>query len=71
MTEIALHGPTTGSWRRFTEGSREVLLGIAEGFAAAHRYRRLANMSDATLARRGLTREDLPWVAVFGEPRPR
>jgi hypothetical protein len=48
-----------------------MLTGIAEGFAAAQRYERLAAMSDAELARRGLTREDLPWFAVYGERRPR
>jgi hypothetical protein len=71
MTEIALHGPAAGSWQRLIHASRQVLVGIAEGFAAAQRYKRLAAMSDAALARRELTREDLPWIAVFGERRPR
>jgi hypothetical protein len=71
MTDIALQNPTTGAWRRFAHASRQALLGIAEGFAAAQRYERLAAMSDAELARRGLTREDVPWFAVFGERRPR
>jgi hypothetical protein len=71
MSDIALQDPTTGDWRRFTDASRRALLGIAEGFAAAKRYQRLAAMSDAELARRGLRREDVPWFAVFGERRPR
>jgi hypothetical protein len=71
MSEIALHVPAAGSWRRLVHASRQVLLGIADGFAAAQRYNKLAAMSDAALARRGLTREDVPWFAVFGEPRPR
>ena len=71
MSDIALPGATTGGWQRLAEASRQVLLGIAEGFAAAQRYRRLAAMSDAALARRGLSREDVPWLAVFGERRPR
>jgi hypothetical protein len=71
MTEIALRGPAIDGWRRWAHGSRQVLVGIAEGFAAAQRYKRLAAMSDVELARRGLTRQDLPWVAAFGERRPR
>jgi hypothetical protein len=71
MSGIALQDPTAGAWRRFAHASRQALLGIAEGFAAAQRYERLAAMSDAELARRGLTREDVPWFAVFGERRPR
>ncbi|MGH6898771.1 MAG: hypothetical protein ACREJ5_19835 [Geminicoccaceae bacterium] len=70
MTDIALQRPTAGTWRRLANASKRVLLGIADGFAAAQRYQRLAAMSDAELARRGLTREDLPWLAAFGERRP-
>jgi hypothetical protein len=71
MTEIALRAPACGAWRRLAETSRQVLLGIAEGFAAARRYERLAAMSDTELARRGLRREDVGWFAMFGERRPR
>ena len=71
MSEIALQSPTAGVWRRLAGVLRRVLVGIAEGFAAARRYERLAAMNDAELARRGLTREDLPWFAAYGERRPR
>jgi hypothetical protein len=50
---------------------REARLGIAEGFAAARRYERLAILSDGELARRGLRREDVGWFALYGERRPR
>ena len=71
MTDIALQNQGAGVWRRFLHASRQALLGVAEGFMAAQRYERLAAMSDAALARRGLTREDVPWFAAFGERRPR
>jgi hypothetical protein len=71
MSEMALWRPTTGIWRRIGGASHQMLLGIAEGFAAARRYERLALMSDAELARRGLAREDLAWFAVYGEHCPR
>jgi hypothetical protein len=71
MTDIALPIPAAGAWRRFADTSRQVLLGIAAGFAAARRYERLAVLSDAELARRGLTREDVGWFALYGERRPR
>jgi hypothetical protein len=71
MTDMALHVPATGAWRRIAEALRETRLGIAEGFAAARRYERLAVLSDAELARRGLRREDAGWFALYGERRPR
>jgi hypothetical protein len=71
MTDIALQVPAAGAWRRFACALRETRLGIAEGFAAAHRYERLAAMSDARLAQMGLTREDVPWFAMYGERRRR
>jgi hypothetical protein len=71
MTDIALPVPAAGAWRRFATGLRHVLVDIAAGFAAARRYERLAVLSDAELARRGLTREDVGWFALYGERRPR
>jgi hypothetical protein len=70
MSDIALQIPTADTWRRLVDASRQVLLGIVQGFAAAQRHQRLAAMSDAELARRGLTREDVPWFAAYGERRP-
>jgi hypothetical protein len=77
MGEIALNptaqarAPRAGFGPRLARAWHQLLLGIAEGFTAAQRYRRLAALSDAALAQRGLMREDLPSVAVFGERRPR
>ena len=77
MSEIALYGkarrqaPRADAWRRLVQACGQALLGLAEGFAAAKRYRRLTGLSDAALAQRGMTREDLPRVALFGERRPR
>jgi hypothetical protein len=71
MTDIALPVPAAGVLRRFAGASRQILRDIAAGFAAARRYERLAVLSDAELARRGLTREDVGWFALYGERRPR
>jgi hypothetical protein len=71
MSAIALRAPMAGGWRRLAEALRETRLAVAEGFAAARRYERLAVLSDAELARRGLSREDVGWFALYGEPRPR
>jgi uncharacterized protein YjiS (DUF1127 family) len=40
--------------------------GIAEGRQMEMRYERLRRMSNAELARLGLTRQDIPRVAVNG-----
>jgi hypothetical protein len=50
---------------------RQVWLGLADGLEAAHRYERLAASSDGELARLGITREDVPWFAMYGKGRPR
>jgi hypothetical protein len=69
MSAVALHTTGRGAWRRFANGFRQFLLGMAEGYAAARRYRRLSILSDAELRRRGVTRQDLAWFAVYGKPR--
>jgi hypothetical protein len=69
MSAVALHTTGRGAWRRFVNGFRQFLLGMAEGYAAARRYRRLSILSDAELRRRGVTRQDLAWFAVYGKPR--
>jgi hypothetical protein len=71
VSAIALVVPAARPWRRFADAVRKTGLGIAEGFAAARRYERLAVLSDGELARRGLRREDVGWFALYGEPRPR
>ncbi len=40
--------------------------GVVEGREIATRYERLRHMSDAALARLGLTRQDIPRAAVNG-----
>jgi hypothetical protein len=69
MSAVALHTTGRGAWRRFANGCRQFLLGMAEGYAAARRYRRLSILSDAELRQRGVTRHDLAWFAVYGKPR--
>jgi hypothetical protein len=67
MRDVTWQNPTAGALDRLANAWRQVLLGIADGLAAAHRYDRLAAMGDAELARLGLTREDVPRFAFFGE----
>lgn len=53
----------------FAELGRSVALffeGIAEGQEIARRYDELSRLSDAALAARGLSREDLPQAIVHG-----
>jgi hypothetical protein len=69
MSEVALQTSGRGAWRRFANGCRQFLLAVAEGFAAARRYRRLLMLSDAELRRLGVTRQDLAWFAVHGRSR--
>jgi uncharacterized protein YjiS (DUF1127 family) len=44
----------------------DVVEGVLEGRAMAQRYRELSLLSNAELARLGLTREDVPRAAAFG-----
>ena len=77
MSDLALHHTAaarhsaTGAWRQLTTTLRQAWLGLREGFEAARRYERLAASSDAELARLGITREDVPWFAMYGKRRPR
>jgi uncharacterized protein YjiS (DUF1127 family) len=56
-----------GGLRRLTDACRRFLLAVADGVAAARRYEKLASMSDAELARLGITRADAPWFAYSGK----
>jgi hypothetical protein len=69
MSAVALQTTGRGAWWRFVSGCRGFLLGMAEGFAAARRYRRLSILSDGELRQLGVTRRDLAWFAVYGKPR--
>ena len=66
MTTATL--PRLGTERHL--GLGEVVIaffeGIAEGADIAARYERLARLSNAELARLGLTRQDIPRAAVNG-----
>jgi len=42
--------------------------GLRDGVRAWRSYQRLSAMSDAELARRGLSREEILRAAMFGEP---
>lgn len=54
---------------RFDRLLQQVLLGMAEEIVAAYRDQRLAALSDAELARLGITRKDVPWFALYGKRR--
>ena len=69
MSDVALDITGRGAWRRFVRACRQFLRAMAEGYAAAGRYRKLSILSDAELGRLGLTRQDLAWLAMYGTPR--
>ena len=71
MTDLALPAKGSSGCYRTIDVIRQFLIAMAEGFAAARRYERLSSLSDSELARLGLTREDVGWFAMYGEPRPR
>lgn len=51
---------------RVADGVSAFFDAIAEGHRIANRYEQLSRLSDAALARRGLTRADIARVAVSG-----
>ena len=64
--------PTTIGPGRPASALRETLSktwqGLRDGVRAWRSYQRLNAMSDAELARRGISREEILRVAMFGEP---
>lgn len=58
--------PTASIGTRVVELAMDVLEGIDEGRKIAYRYERLSRLSNAELARLGLTRYDIPRAAVNG-----
>ncbi|HEX5779038.1 MAG TPA: DUF1127 domain-containing protein [Xanthobacteraceae bacterium] len=62
---LALKAPAT-RLAAFGHAIAEFFAGISEGQEMARRYEELSRMSDAGLAARGLTREDLPQAIVRG-----
>jgi len=47
----------------------DLAAGVREGRELATRYDALARRSDAELARRGIKREDIPQIVMFGRVR--
>ena len=67
MTTLALPRiPTPSSAQAVTRFAVNVYEGIMEGRDIAYRYERLSRLSNAELARLGLTRRDIPRAAVNG-----
>ena len=62
---LALKAPAT-RLAAFGHAIAEFFAGISEGQEMARRYEELSRMSDAGLAARGLTREDLPQAIIHG-----
>ncbi len=48
----------------FFQTLNRVLGSVGRAMAAEHTYLRLANMSDAGLASRGIRREDIPQIVI-------
>lgn len=72
MTTIALTPDDTGSERptksSFVSSFNDFCEGIREGQEIGARYRKLSRMSDADLAKLGLTRADIYRAALLGRP---
>ena len=66
MTAAALPRLDASAGHTLSEIAIAFLEGIAEGRQMEMRYERLSRMSSAELARLGLTRQDIPRVAVNG-----
>ncbi len=68
MTTLTLPRPTRESngFRGLVRFFSDIAAGIRDGHDMATRYERLRFMSDAELARHGLTREQVPAAAVNG-----
>jgi uncharacterized protein YjiS (DUF1127 family) len=64
--------PATTTAGRRASALRETLSktwqGLQDGLRAARTYERLSAMSNAELARRGLSREEILRAAMFGTP---
>jgi uncharacterized protein YjiS (DUF1127 family) len=62
---LALKAPAT-RFAAFSRSIADFFAGISEGQEMARRYEELSRMSDAALAARGITREELPQAVVHG-----
>jgi hypothetical protein len=66
MTTTTLPRLDTGSHHSLGEIAVALYEGVVEGREMATRYERLSRLSNAELARLGLTRQDIPSAAVNG-----
>jgi len=65
MTSITSSLPAiNGSARHLLRYLSDIFEGIREGLDAQQTYKTLDQLSDSELSRRGLSREDLPTLAV-------
>ncbi len=62
---LALKAPSA-RFAAFSRSVAEFFAGISEGQEMARRYEELSRMSDAALAARGISREQLPQAIVHG-----
>mgnify|MGYP001810102931 CR=1 FL=1 len=66
MNTTTLTHTSSDFFSRLVEGVTSFFEAIGEGRRIAQRYEALARLSDAALAKRGLTRQDIARAAVNG-----
>jgi len=66
MTTTTLNHTSSDFFSRFVENVTSFFEAIGEGRRIAQRYETLSRLSDAALAKRGLTRQDIARAAVNG-----
>ena len=66
MSTITLNARTASPFRKAFQVFADFVEGAREAHAIATRYETLSRLSDNQLAKRGLTRGDVPQAAVIG-----
>lgn len=66
MNTTTLTHTSSDFFSRIADGVASFFEAIGEGRRIAQRYEALARLSDAALAKRGLTRQDIAQAAVNG-----
>jgi len=64
MSTLTVRRPEANWLHTVLRAIENTVIGIAEGHEIYSRYRDLSRLSSAELARRGLTREQVPQAAV-------
>jgi len=64
MSTLTVRHPESGWLHSALRAIENTVIGIAEGHEIYAQYRKLSRLSNAELARRGLTREQVPQAAV-------